>query len=155
MERIWYIKHAPKTIEGFLGNKQQLMKVIEWLKHPKKGKALLLYGSPGTGKTLSVYLAAKALNMQVIETNASDVRDVDRIKQMAAGVGKQKTLFLPNHVILFDEVDGIGGLEERGSIAEIVKFIKESRFPVVLTANEAYTTKLRTLIPSTSSKRIT
>ncbi len=147
MERIWYIKYAPTRIEEFLGNKSQLMKVIEWLKHPKPGKGLLLYGPPGTGKTLSVYLAARTLKMQVIETNASDVRDVEKIKQMASGVGKQKTLFLPNHVILFDEVDGIGGLEERGSIAEIARFIKESRFPVVLTANDAYTNKLRPLLP--------
>ncbi|NPA38737.1 MAG: replication factor C large subunit [Candidatus Nanohaloarchaeota archaeon] len=144
---LWYIKYAPKSIDEFLGNKKQLMKVIEWLKHPKQGKALLLYGPPGTGKTLSVYLAARILHMQVIETNASDIRDVEKIREMASGIGKQRTLFLPNHVILFDEVDGIGGLEERGAIQEIARFIKQSKYPVVLTANDAYTNKLRPLLP--------
>ncbi len=140
------IKYAPKTIEEFLGNKAQLFKVINFIRSPYTGKALMLYGPPGTGKTVSVYLAAKVNNASVIETNASDTRSVEKIKELASGVGRQQTLFLKNHVILLDEVDGIGfGFEERGSINAIVDLIKQSKFPVILTANNAYEKKLSPL----------
>ncbi len=140
------VKYFPKSIDEFLGNKPQLFKVINYIKNPIPGKALLLYGPPGTGKTASVYLAAKITNAKVIETNASDTRNLMKIKELAEGVGQQRILFSQRHVILLDEVDGISSsFEERGAIYAITELINKAKYPIILTANDAYEKKLSPL----------
>ena len=140
-------KYRPRSLEEFIGNKKQLMQVMELCKNYKKGKGILLYGPPGTGKTETAYLVAKLLGYQIIETNASDSRNIEDIKKMISSVGKQRTLFATKHIILMDEVDGLDPSRDKGAIKEIINLISISPYPVILTSNDAYNKRLRNLLP--------
>ena len=48
------------------------------------------------------------------------------------------TPFLP---VLLDEVDGLQGREDKGGIQAIVSLLKEAKQPVILTANDIYSSK--------------
>lgn len=58
---------------------------------------------------------------------------------------RQASFFGKNKLILIDEVDGMAGNADRGGAAELAKIVDESRFPVIMTANDAYENKIRTL----------
>jgi replication factor C large subunit len=134
-------KYRPKKIEEIIGLDKP---IVEFLKNLSK-KPVLLYGPPGVGKTLSCYLVAKKLNLDLYEINASDYRDVESLKKVLE-ISKQTSIFGKKRLILIDEVDGLSS-QDRGGSAEIIKILKESRNPVVLTANDAYDSKLRSIRP--------
>jgi replication factor C large subunit len=146
----WTERFKPNSLQEIVGNYNAALELLEWIKSYLSGKtdkkAVLLYGPPGTGKTLSVHLIAKTLNLELLEMNASDFRTEEIIESIAGGASLQSSLFgKKGKIILFDEVDGISGREDRGGIAAIKKIIEISRFPVVLIANDPWDPKLKEL----------
>jgi len=113
------------------------------LKRWKPGKALLLYGPTGIGKTLIASAIANEKNMRLLEINASDNRTASSIKKNLEPATKDGSLS-KNRLILIDEIDGLSSAD-RGGASEIKRMIKESKFPIILTANNAYDPKLRIL----------
>ncbi len=132
-------KYKPKKIEEFIGNKRA---IEESLKNFGK-KPLLFSGDPGVGKTLLSYLIAKKLNLEIYEINASDYRDLESLKKVLL-ISKQYSLLGKKRVILIDEIDGLS-VQDRRATTELIKIFKESKNPIVLTANNAYSPKLRSL----------
>ncbi len=142
----WVIKYAPKNLKEFVNQKEAVQKFLTWYKNFKLGKkALLLYGPPGTGKTALVRAFATQENLDLIEMNASDIRNAERIREVFGHSMTVKSLFKRSKLFLIDEIDGISGREDRGGVGEIIKIIKKSAFPIVLTANDAWDPKLRSL----------
>ncbi|MCC6013125.1 MAG: replication factor C large subunit [Candidatus Verstraetearchaeota archaeon] len=146
----WTERFKPNSLQEIVGNYNAALELLEWIKSYLSGKtdkkAVLLYGPPGTGKTLSVHLIAKTLNLELLEMNASDFRTEEIIESIAGGASLQSSLFgKKGKIILFDEVDGISGREDKGGIAAIKKIIEISRFPVVLIANDPWDPKLKEL----------
>ncbi|MFW9784526.1 MAG: AAA family ATPase, partial [Candidatus Heimdallarchaeota archaeon] len=77
--------------------------------------AILLEGPPGIGKTSIVYALANDLNMEVIETNASDTRTKNAIERRLKETTKSRGIMdfisqTREKLILIDEVDGIYGV---------------------------------------------
>jgi len=134
-------KYKPKKLSEIIGQREIIVNTYNWLKKWKPGKALMIYGSTGTGKTLIVQLMAKENNMNLLEINSSDDRSASFIKEVLVPASKEGTLS-KRRLILIDDVDS---LSERGGITEIIKIIKSSSFPIILTATDAYDPKLRTL----------
>jgi len=92
----WTQKHKPQTLDEIVGNKKAKQQFYDWVKSwdcgiPKK-RAVLLCGSPGVGKTVTVETIAKELNMELVEKNASDYRTADAIKRFA-GLASQYATF--------------------------------------------------------------
>ncbi|NHV46071.1 MAG: replication factor C large subunit [Candidatus Verstraetearchaeota archaeon] len=146
----WTEKFKPNSLQEIVGNYNAALELLEWIKSYLSGKtdkkAVLLYGPPGTGKTLSVHLIAKTLDLELLEMNASDFRTEEIIESIAGSASLQSSLFgKKGKIILFDEVDGISGKEDRGGITAIKKIINTSRYPVVLIANNPWDPKLREL----------
>jgi replication factor C large subunit len=146
----WTEKFKPNSLQEIVGNYNAALELLEWIKSYLSGKtdkkAVLLYGPPGTGKTLSVHLIAKTLDLELLEMNASDFRTEEIIESIAGSASLQSSLFgKKGKIILFDEVDGISGKEDRGGINAIKKIINTSRYPVVLIANNPWDPKLREL----------
>ncbi len=83
--------------------------------------------------------------MELVETNASDYRTAEDIKRFAGLASQYSTLFGKKRLVLLDEVDGIAGKEDRGGMKELTTVLKETRTPVVLTANDAYSSRFATL----------
>ena len=145
----WIIKHKPKSLKEVVGNEEAKKKLVDWVKSWEKEvpakKAVLLYGPPGVGKTVSVEALANDLNMELIETNASDYRTESALKRIAGVASQYSTLTGRKRLILLDELDGISGTEDVGGLKAIIHIIDRTRCPIILVANDAYDPRFRSL----------
>ena len=115
-----------------------------------KGKAVLIYGPTGCGKTFSVHDFAKRHNYELIELNASEKRNAEAFGKLILS-SKQKSLFRKKKLFLIDELDSLRG---RGAIPALVELIKQSLFPVVLISLDPWKQKFKTLRKYTVMSRI-
>jgi len=149
MYAAWTVKHKPKTLDEVVGNEEAIEKLVSWVKSWDKGmpkrRAVFLYGPPGIGKTVSVEALANDLNMEFVERNASDYRTEEAVQRFAGLASQYGTLFGKKRLILFDELDGITGREDRGGVGAITSVVKAAQCPIVLIANNAYDPRLATL----------
>jgi len=132
-------KYRPRKLEEMIGVEKQISEILRNLGK----KPLLLYGLPGVGKTLSCYLIAKKLNLDLYEINASDYRDAESLRKVLEIV-KQRSIFGKKRLVLIDEIDGLSS-QDKGAIKEIINIFKETKNPIVLTSNDAYDNKLKYL----------
>lgn len=144
MYMLWTEKYKPRKISEIIGQDKAIAEALQFLKEWKKGSALLFSGPPGVGKTLLAEIIAEESNFQLVQLNASDERTAKEIETLS-GATKQKTLFKKGKLILIDEIDGISGMSDRGAVPAILKIIRESEYPVILTANNPYNPKLSML----------
>jgi len=149
MYSAWTLKHKPKTLSDVVGNEESIKKLVGWVKSWDKGvpkqRAAFLYGPPGIGKTVSVEALANDLNMELVERNASDYRTEEAVQRFAGLASQSGTLFGKKRLILFDELDGITGREDRGGVGAITQIVKSALVPIVLIANNAYDPRLGAL----------
>lgn len=141
-------KYKPKNTSEIIGQDEQLKELkkgINDYNKKKTKKALLIYGPSGTGKTSAVHALAKELDLEIIEVNASDSRNTDSLEQKVLPAIKQQSLFSKGKIILIDEIDGISGNQDRGGVPSIIKFIEESLYPIILTANDPWDQKFNSL----------
>ena len=144
----WTLKYKPKTLSEVIGN-EDAKKILKWIKEwdvkPPAKRALLIYGPPGTGKTVTVEALAHDLNMELVQSNASDYRTADAVQRFAGRASQYGTLFGKKRLILFDEIDGITGSADRGGLRVITQIIKKTDSPIILIANDAYNPRFSTL----------
>ncbi|MFH1308228.1 MAG: replication factor C large subunit [archaeon] len=107
---------------------------------PKNKKAIILYGPPGTGKTSLVYALANETNSEIFELNASDLRNKDKLASILSPATLQSTLSGKKKLILVDELDGIV-TADRGGLQELISIIKDSAYPILITANDIWDRK--------------
>ena len=139
-------KYKPKKVNEIIGQKKAVDIFLKWIRNWKPGKkALLFHGKTGTGKTSLVQAYALENNLDFIEMNASDFRTSEQIQQNLGNSIKQQSLFKKGKIFLIDEIDGLAGREDIGGVKEIIKIIKESYYPIILTANDPWDPKLRSL----------
>lgn len=143
----WTRKYQPRSFSEVYGQEKAVAAIKDFIANFRKQKkrALLLYGPAGSGKTCSAVAAASELDMELLEVNASDKRNKNAINEVVGQSLKQHSLFAKPKLLLLDEVDGLSGRDDRGGIAAVVPLIKESSFPIILTANDAYAGKLKSL----------
>lgn len=145
MHAAWTVKHKPKSSAEVVGNREATSVFEKWLKSWEKGipqqRAAFLHGPPGVGKTVTVEALANDLGMELIEKNASDYRTEEKIRQFAGLASQYNGFFGRKRVILLDEMDGVHGTADRGAIPAVTKIIKNTRCPIVLTANDFWNKK--------------
>lgn len=161
----WTEKYRPKTLDEVIGNREAKNLLRNWasqwnLGKPPKKRAVILTGKAGTGKTSSALALANEYNWIVIELNASDVRNAEKIKKVATYGALNETFtdrgsFVPikkggRKLILLDEADnlyerrstenGAAGEEmlDKGGKKAIVETIKETKQPIILVVNDFY-----------------
>lgn len=141
----WIKKYLPQSsgeVVGQAGISLASSLIRNW---SRKSKPIWFYGETGTGKTASALAFAKELGLELIEVNASDSRNKDAIGSLIGGAVKQGSLFGTGKLILVDEVDGLSGTKDRGSIPELLKVVKGSMYPIVITGLDPYDRKFSTL----------
>ena len=116
-----------KDVAGLDEEKQELIEIVDFLKKPKKflemgakiPKGVLLYGKPGTGKTLIAKAIAGEANVPFISMSGSE------FIEMFAGLGAsrvrklfEKARKLSPCIVFIDEIDAIGSRRTSSSGAE-------------------------------------
>ena len=145
----WTVKYRPGTSRDVAGNKTAIDKLREWTDSWSEGRptkrAALLYGPAGVGKTTVSEALAQERGWDLVEINASDKRSGEILSKIAGLASTQSTLFSKGRLILLDEVDGVNLREDHGAITTILQIIKDTQYPLILTANDPWDSKIRPL----------
>ena len=114
-------------VAGLDEEKQEMIEIVQFLKEPKKfnemgakiPKGVLLYGKPGTGKTLIAKAIAGEANVPFISMSGSE------FIEMFAGLGAsrvrklfEKARKVAPCIVFIDEIDAIGSRRTSGNGAE-------------------------------------
>lgn len=134
-------KYRPKKLNEIKGQDKPISDFKKLVKNYKKGKAIIIYGGHGTGKTSSVHALANDLDLEILEISSSDLRNKEGMEKSVLNAIKQKSLFGKDKIILIDDVDGFG-TSDRGGLGIIPEIINESIFPIVLTARDPWERKI-------------
>jgi replication factor C large subunit len=147
MMMMWSEKHRPRTVQEMVGNENARLAAIKWLAGWVSGsRPLLLVGPPGTGKTTLVHALARQLDYDVVEMNASDMRNKEALQARITPVFQNTANLIGKKIMLFlDEVDGISGREDTGGLDILIDLMKEPTVPVIMAANEK-SLKIRKLV---------
>ena len=139
---MWTEKYKPKKITELLQVEQtkSLLYQIENYKKP-----ILIYGPTGNGKTTTIHTIASSLNYEILEVNASDIRNTESINNIIGNSIRQSSLFNKSKIILIDELDGVSGNADRGGVLALIKLLDETNFPIIMTANDPWDSKFSTL----------
>lgn len=140
-------KYAPKKLDDVLGNltaKKQLKRwMLTWMRGQRQ-IPLFIAGPTGIGKSTLVYSLAKELDLELLEMGPSDFRDKERVERILGGSMSAATLSGRHKLILIDDVDAMGR-EDRGGVSAISKLLKDSPFPIIVTAQDAWDRKIISL----------
>jgi replication factor C large subunit len=146
----WPEKHRPVSMVHLVGNKEAFKVLTDWVESWKRGvphrRAVLLVGPPGIGKTASVGALVHDLDVEVVEFNASDKRNKAHIENQVWLAATQQTLDGRMRIILLDEVDGLSGTSDRGGAGAIAKVLNQAVHPVIMTANDPKSSRLKDMI---------
>jgi len=137
-------KYRAKTYEDILGQEEPIKQVQLFIKQFPKKKALVLYGPAGTGKTSLALATAKINNLDILELNSSDLRNRAKLEETLKPAAQQQSLFKKGKILLMDEVDGVTGTDI-GGIPELVKIIDKTKFPIIMTCNDIWQSKMSPL----------
>jgi replication factor C large subunit len=138
------LKYKPKRLAEIKGQEKAVALLKNYTSNYKsqKKKALLIHGPIGCGKTCAVYALADELNAEIVELNSSDLRNEAAINSTIGEAMKQQSLFFQSKIILVDEIDNVGR-KDRGGANALSKLIQDSKYPVIMTANDAYKSSLK------------
>lgn len=141
----WAEKYRGKKFEDLKGQDFAIDKLRMFVRCFPKKKGVILHGPAGTGKTSLAYALAAEMNAEIIEMNASDLRNKDQVTKIIRPASLQQSLFKKNKIILVDEVDGISARADFGGLSELLTILDKSQFPVVITANDIWDKKFALL----------
>ncbi len=161
----WTEKHRPKRLADLVGNGPSVKKLHDWAQQWETGipekRAVVLAGPPGTGKTSAALALAHDMGWSLIELNASDSRNAERIKRVATAGATHQTFAADGafhragetgrKLIVLDEADNLyerlagenaagGGsdLSDKGGKVQIVQTIRDAKQPIILIVNDLY-----------------
>lgn len=152
MTEDWTERYRPKTLSAVKGNDSSVKKLVSWARSWDKGtpekRAVVLMGTPGTGKTSSAEALANDMGWDIIEMNASDQRTGNMIRDIAGRGSFFNSLGMDEEyrsskdgrrkLIVLDEADNLFGNADRGALPAINDLIKTTKQPLILIVNDFY-----------------
>ena len=142
----WTEKYRAVSLKDFKGQDEAIARLKYFMINFRKGKrAAILYGPAGSGKTSIINALAHDMGFEIIEMNASDLRNREQIETVLNQASSQKSLFAKSKILLIDEIEGISGYYDRGGAQAISELIDSARFPIFMTTNDIWDRKLNEL----------
>ena len=124
-------KYRSKTLDEYVGN-EQLKQIVHQYINNNDLQNLLLYGTPGTGKTTLAKLIVNNFDCDYLYINASDERGIDTIRDKVQGFASSAS-FKPIKIIILDEADFLT-IQAQASLRNIIEtYSRTTRF--ILTCN--------------------
>jgi len=124
-------KYRSQTLEDYVGN-EQLKQIIGKYIETNDIQNLLLYGTPGTGKTTLAKIIVKNINCDYLYINASDERGIDTIRDKVQGFASSAS-FKSIKIVILDEADFLT-IQAQASLRNIIEtYSRTTRF--ILTCN--------------------
>jgi len=107
----WNDKYRPKTFDQLTGD-QEIYQSIKSMVLSEDIPHLLLYGSPGSGKTTIAEVICRVIcgsypHNNFIEINASDDRGIDKIRLIVQRATRNMSIDGGTKIVFFDECDGL------------------------------------------------
>ena len=121
----WVEKYRPMSMENIVLTNEN-RKILQNMLDKDYIPNLLFHGPPGTGKSTIARIILEEFNYDIIEFNASDVRNQklisSKIKEL---IGQSNIInmmmFKPKKIaIIMDEIDGMSS-GDRGGLSELIK----------------------------------
>jgi len=141
----WCEKYRAGCFADVRGQELAIDKMKIFLKSFPRKRAVVLHGPAGVGKTSLAYAVAAESDSEILELNASDLRNKEKVYEIIGPASRQKSLFGKGKIILVDEVDGVHSVKDRGGLGELLVLLERSAFPVVITANDIWDKKFSLL----------
>lgn len=141
-------KYKPKSLTQIIGNDKEIKKIIMWALDWQRGKVekpLLIYGPTGVGKTSVAYALKHQFDWELLELNASDIRNKINTEKTVGVAAETMSLFGKTRLILIDDVDKMSSTKDRGGTPVISSFLKTSKQPIILTADDLWDKKIASL----------
>lgn len=133
--RSWVDRHRPETWSDIQGNNAAIKRIRDWIENFEGGdEAQLLVGPPGVGKTTTAFVASKQYDLPLAQTNASDARKTEDLKELA-GMIQSTPVDGGQQLLLIDEVDSMHHNVNKQLLYDALDNPKN---PIIFTANEEY-----------------
>ena len=158
MNNLWLNKYKPNNLNQIIGNKNQIKRIVEWLKNVDnlKSMSLIVSGNHGIGKSLTLkyileengYFVKVILPNEIkLYRNDGDFKDFFNYKNSI----KNKIKFSSESsnkklALIFDETESITLTSEKKFITEIFKMNnKKKLFPLIFISNNQHSKLLNDL----------
>ena len=141
MSMLFTDKYAPRRMEDILGNGEKIELIKQWMLQWLSGKPrkpLLVYGPPGTGKTSIPYALKAQYDLDLVEMNASELRNKARVERVLGASALAGSLFGRAKLILIDDADVLAGRKDSGGASAIKSFLADSPCPAIVTASDPW-----------------
>jgi replication factor C large subunit len=139
-----FMKYSPKKLDDLAGNEEARTRIRQWILNWMRGKKqrpLLVHGPTGIGKTSVAYALMREYDLELLEMNASDLRNKEHIERVLANALSAGSLSGKGKIILIDDVDALQRADSGGSSA-VVKILKANAHPIIVTASDIWEKKL-------------
>ena len=90
----WCEKYRAFCFADIKGQDLAIDKAKIFLRQFPKKRALVLHGPPGIGKTSLAYAIAAENDSEILELNASDIRNKEKMREIISPASQQLSLFL-------------------------------------------------------------
>jgi len=128
---LWVEKYRSKSVENYVGN-EKIKSIIQTAIEKNDIQNMILYGTPGTGKTTLAKLIVNNLNCDYLYLNASDERSMDVMRDKVKGFASSAS-FKPLKIVILDEADFIR-VDSQALLRNVIEtFSLNTRF--ILTCN--------------------
>jgi replication factor C subunit 1 len=154
MTYLWINKYKPTNIDEIIGNSKKIEFIIEWLNNiPNGTQSLIISGSQGIAKTLTVELILKKMGYIVRIINTNDIKehrnynDFDDYYNFNNSVYSKINLNNNNKVaLIIDEIENITLTSEKKFIMDIYKENNKIKsFPLIFISNNQHSKLLNEL----------
>jgi replication factor C subunit 1 len=160
-------KYAPKSTNELLGNNNAIKILRNWLTEWQKNKidiaknhkkATLIIGSPGIGKTSSIYILCKELGYDIFEVNASDTRGRDSlgdkkrkttktgsfIEEITKNSDSEGGIFRNKKILILKDID-LKNSDSNQCAKYLLNVIVDSKIPIICVTNAIPNVKISSL----------
>ena len=87
---LWVDKHRPGRMDGIIGQSKGIQEMTDFIGGWEPGKAMLIHGPTGVGKSLAVGLLARERKHLLLQLNASDARSSGDIEDFLGNSSRSR-----------------------------------------------------------------